>query len=71
MAEHKQEVKVFEVNYQCDTCGKGNMQYVRDGITYDVSPNYRHQCDNPHCKDTLDLPRIYPRGETVPVKRKR
>jgi hypothetical protein len=45
------------------------MQYTRRMVEQEPTL-YIHKCENPECGEVLDLPRVYPYGETVP-KRKR
>lgn len=70
MAESRVEVRLFETNYKCDTCGKGNMQYQR--ICKGESPNYlfEHKCDHVDCGAVQDFPHTYPRHDTV-LRRKK
>lgn len=74
MAVTRREVRVFEVNYQCDTCSKGNMQYTKmckgDSSSF-LSSLYEHKCDNKLCGVTLNLPSIYPKGEAVPRRKRK
>lgn len=43
MAEIEQEVKVYRVDFLCDACGEGKMEF--DGIVLtSCPPQYPHQC---------------------------
>ena len=58
--EVKKEVKTFEVNYKCDECDDGYMQF--DGIVLTSYPaQYPHSCDNKDCDATKTF-----RGESYP-----
>lgn len=52
MAEIKQEVKTFEVDYICDECGKGKMRNA--GFVLDSNPpQYPHRCKECGAKKTF------------------
>lgn len=56
--ENFKEVKVFQVNMECDKCKKGSMKVTGETIlTY--PPQYEHKCDC--CGNIVCYPICYPR----------
>lgn len=52
-------VKVFQVEFVCETCKQGNM--VFDGMTLTSNPPwFVHKCDNVNCGITANLRQRYP-----------
>lgn len=49
MAEQRFEVKVYAVDYICDTCGTGKMYRHGNIIALCDPPLFPHKCDNPTC----------------------
>lgn len=61
MAEFKQEVKTYEVNYQCDKCGKGNMVFIAGSpCLLSSPPKYLHTCNNKECREVANFTHTYP-----------
>lgn len=57
MPEELRPLKVFEVTYVCDACGKGTMQTDHRAASPD-SLSYLHKCD--HCGAQKYLDKRYP-----------
>lgn len=64
MPEYKTPVTPVKVNYTCDKCGLGTMQYGTVEPTqnpqWPQSVTFMHKCSNVDCNQLQDLPRIYP-----------
>ena len=55
--EQLTEVKVYRVEFTCDTCGQGKLIY--DGLTLSSNPPwFVHKCD--HCNVKVNLRQRYP-----------
>lgn len=55
MSEIQQQVNMYQVNYQCDSCSSANV--VRDLSNIHIK-NIKYTC--PNCKATIQLDKIYP-----------
>lgn len=62
-------VRPIQLNYKCDVCNNG-YYYIIPGlagfvITANISDEtkYKHQCNNPDCKDVKIFNKHYPRIE--------
>lgn len=54
------EAKIVGVRYTCDVCGKGEMEYIQGVVLPTKPPLYPHQCANPECATTANLPTPMP-----------
>lgn len=63
--EIKWEAKTYHVEYGCDLCGDGYMEY-KPGLLSETGDKYIHVCDN--CGYTMVLDRMYPYTETKYVE---
>ncbi|NHZ86604.1 MAG: hypothetical protein GWP19_12115 [Planctomycetia bacterium] len=66
MTEIKHEAKIYEVDYICDTCGKGKMIDSKKHavVAPDESLQYEHICNK--CGEKVYLFKRYPFTDTVP-----
>jgi len=63
--ETRQQVNTFLVNYECDKCGIGSMEYKEmllpstwGGCTITDNPKWKHRCNN--CGNEVELKTKYP-----------
>jgi len=61
--ETRQQVNTFLVNYECDKCQNGEMEYKEMLLPntwggYTENPKWRHKCDN--CDNEEELKTKYP-----------
>ncbi len=64
MTEKRREVKVVQVNFQCENCKSGEV-YPEDDFK-DINGKMKHKCNKCNCEVYLD--KEYPYFEYYPIR---
>jgi ribosomal protein S27E len=63
MSEIRYEVKTFYVNYRCEECSNGLMNWLNTAVFTSTPITYPHRCNL--CGATKVLPETYPHYEQI------